>query len=79
MRHHSKLNKNANSDHHRPQTVKDKRHGGKWNKNKNKNKNQSGNGGGGREGNFEPSLGPAAGGGVTKPGQKTKGGLKLLG
>lgn len=62
----------------RPHTVKDKRHGGKWN-NKNKNKNRSGNGSGGREGNYEPSLGPAASAGVVKPGQKTKNGLKLLG
>ncbi|KAK8050377.1 hypothetical protein PG994_012107 [Apiospora phragmitis] len=69
----------------RPQTVKDKHHGGKWNKNKNRNnrnqnQNRGGNGGGagGRENSFEPSLGPAPSG-VTKPGQKTKGGLKLLG
>ncbi|CAJ2513869.1 Uu.00g019880.m01.CDS01 [Anthostomella pinea] len=68
----------------KPQTVKDKRHpNNKYNKNKNKNKNRSGNGSGGgdaggREEGFEPSLGPQ-GGGITKPGQKTKGGLKLLG
>ncbi|KAI0014270.1 hypothetical protein F4779DRAFT_558973 [Xylariaceae sp. FL0662B] len=67
----------------KPTTVKDKHGNNKWNKNKNKNKNRSGNGvggggGGGREGSFEPNLGPA-GGGVHKPGQKTKGGLKLLG
>ncbi|KAK8088233.1 RNP domain-containing protein [Apiospora hydei] len=69
----------------KPQTVKDK-HGGKWNKNKNRNnrnqnQNRGGNGGGAggaRENSFEPSLGPAPSG-VTKPGQKTKGGLKLLG
>lgn len=66
----------------RPQTVKEK-HGGKWNKNKNRNnrnQNRGGNGGGagGRENSFEPSLGPNPSG-VTKPGQKTKGGLKLLG
>ncbi|ETS87507.1 hypothetical protein PFICI_01335 [Pestalotiopsis fici W106-1] len=61
----------------KPHTVKDKRHGGKWN-NKNNNRNRSGNGSGGREGSFEPSLGPASGG-VVKPGQKTKNGLKLLG
>lgn len=70
----------------RPQTVKDK-HGGKWNKNKNRNsrnqnqnQNRGGNGGGagGRENSFEPSLGPTPTG-VTKPGQKTKSGLKLLG
>ncbi|KAI1170540.1 RNA-binding domain-containing protein [Nemania sp. FL0916] len=65
----------------KPQIVKDKHHGGKWNKNKNnKNKNRSGNGSGagGRENSFEPHLGPA-GGGVTKPGAKTKDGLRLLG
>ncbi|KAH6660590.1 hypothetical protein BKA67DRAFT_653760 [Truncatella angustata] len=61
----------------KPHTVKDKRNNGKWN-NKNKNKNRSGNGNGGSEGNFEPGLGPASGG-VVKPGQKTKNGLKLLG
>lgn len=70
---------------HRPTTVKDKHHGGKWNKNKNKNKNRGGSGGGaggggagGQGGSYEPSLGPQ-GAGVTKPGQKTKNGLKLLG
>ncbi|ORY66306.1 uncharacterized protein BCR38DRAFT_429851 [Pseudomassariella vexata] len=68
----------------KPQTVKDKHHNNKWNKNKNKNKNKSrggngsGTGGDTGEGSFEPALGPH-GGGVTKPGQKTKGGLKLLG
>ncbi|KAI1103971.1 RNA-binding domain-containing protein [Jackrogersella minutella] len=54
---------------------------GRWGKNhnKNKNKNRGGGGAGGkREGSFEPNLGPAAAG-VHKPGQKTKGGLKLLG
>ncbi|KAK6199723.1 hypothetical protein LQW54_009977 [Pestalotiopsis sp. IQ-011] len=61
----------------KPHTVKDKRHGGKWN-NKNKNRNRSGNGSGAREDSFEPTLGPASGG-VVKPGQKTKNGLKLLG
>ncbi|KAI0206410.1 hypothetical protein F4808DRAFT_118763 [Astrocystis sublimbata] len=70
----------------KPQVVKDKRNGGRWNKNKNKNnnnnnnKNRSGNGGGtgGRDDSFEPHLGPT-GGGVTKPGSKTKDGLRLLG
>ncbi|CCC10253.1 hypothetical protein SMACR_02831 [Sordaria macrospora] len=38
-----------------------------------------GGGAGGAGGGYEPHLGPAHGGGVTKPGQKTKGGLKLLG
>ncbi|KAI0152562.1 RNA-binding domain-containing protein [Hypoxylon sp. NC0597] len=66
----------------KPTVMKDN----KWNKNhknKNKNKNRGGSGSGGggggkREGSFEPHLGPAAAG-VHKPGQKTKGGLKLLG
>ncbi|RYO98555.1 hypothetical protein DL764_007062 [Monosporascus ibericus] len=64
----------------KPTTVKEKGGaGGKWkNSSNNKNKNRAGNGNGRREGSFEPHLGPA-GGGVTKPGQKTKGGLKLLG
>ncbi|KAJ1333324.1 RNA-binding protein 42 [Microdochium nivale] len=63
--------------------VKDKHSGGKWNKNKNKNRQGGGSGGsgagrGGNDGAYEAHLG-AHGGGVTKPGQKTKGGLKLLG
>ncbi|KAI1268945.1 RNA-binding domain-containing protein [Xylariaceae sp. FL1019] len=68
----------------KPQVVKDKHHHGKWNKNKNRNKNnqnRSGNGSGSgnkRDEGYEPHLGPA-GGGVTKPGQKTKDGLRLLG
>ncbi|KAI0419185.1 RNA-binding domain-containing protein [Xylaria grammica] len=65
----------------KPQIIKDKHHGGKWNKNKNKNnKNRSGNGSGTgrREDGFEPHLGPT-GGGITKPGTKTKDGLRLLG
>ncbi|KAH9891402.1 hypothetical protein F4778DRAFT_333046 [Xylariomycetidae sp. FL2044] len=66
----------------KPQAVKEKNHGNnRWNKNKNKNKNRHNNGNGsgsGREGSHEPNLG-AKGGGVYKPGQKTKGGLKLLG
>lgn len=59
------------------------RDGGRWGKGgrngKGKGKNKGGNGGGGkREGSSEPHLGPVNGG-VHKPGQKTKGGLKLLG
>ena len=51
---------------------------------KNKNRNRSGNGNGGGSngggyGGYEPNQGPYAGAGVTKPGQKTKNGLKLLG
>lgn len=56
--------------------AKDKDRHGKKN-----NKKKGGNGGGGNGGNggYEPSLGPINGGGVTKPGQRTKNGLKLLG
>lgn len=55
---------------------KDRNHG----RNKNKNKNKSGNGGsGGGAAAYEPNLGPVGGVGVTKPGQKTKNGLRLLG
>ena len=46
---------------------KDRQHG------KNKNKSKS------RGGSFSPHLGPQIGDGIHKPGQKTKGGLKLLG
>ncbi|KAK4161972.1 RNA-binding protein 42 [Cladorrhinum sp. PSN259] len=45
-------------------------------------KSGSGAGAGGYDGGsggYEPHLGPMPGGGITKPGQKTKGGLKLLG
>ncbi|KAI6086204.1 hypothetical protein F4821DRAFT_239081 [Hypoxylon rubiginosum] len=77
----------------KPTASRDKNHNNKWNnRNKNKNKNRNGgsgsggggggngsNGGGGKEGgSYEPHLGPVAAG-VHKPGQKTKGGLKLLG
>ncbi|KAF9879947.1 hypothetical protein CkaCkLH20_02758 [Colletotrichum karsti] len=60
--------------------VKDKDHHNNRNK---KNKKHSGHGGGGNKhengGGYEPSLGPVHHHGVTKPGQKTKNGLKLLG
>lgn len=59
--------------------VKEKNHGGR---NKgggggggNRNNDKSGGGGNG----YEPNLGPKQGAGVTKPGQKTKNGLRLLG
>jgi len=55
--------------------VKDKGGKGKY---QHKNKGGNGNGTGGGGGGYEPYLG-ATGAGVTKPGQKTKGGLKLLG
>lgn len=67
--------------------AKDKgpRGGRNGNKKNNHNNNKSGNGGGGGgggnggNGGYEPHLGPASGAGVTKPGQKTKNGLRLLG
>lgn len=77
----------------KPTVLKDDRKGGKWKDKKNtqnkEKKSRSGMGagvghdgggsGGGAGGGYEPHLGPAHGSGVTKPGQKTKGGLKLLG
>lgn len=60
--------------------AKEKDRGNKYkNKNKNKNKNGSGGGGDAEGGAYEPSAGPLPGGGITKPGQKTKNGLRLLG
>ncbi|KAL2021456.1 hypothetical protein VTK56DRAFT_7209 [Thermocarpiscus australiensis] len=65
----------------KPQPVKEDR----------KSKNQKKSGGGNKSGSgmgtgqdgaaaaYEPRLGPTPSGGITKPGQKTKGGLKLLG
>lgn len=56
--------------------VKNKTHGGKKNYQNNKNnRNNNSNAGGG----YEPQLGPKSGAGITKPGQKTKNGLRLLG
>ncbi|POR31273.1 Putative RNA-binding protein [Tolypocladium paradoxum] len=54
--------------------VKEKGKYGKHNK-----KSGGGNQPGGGAGGYEASLGPLGGAGVTKPGQKTKNGLKLLG
>ncbi|KAG4216788.1 hypothetical protein PC116_g34731, partial [Phytophthora cactorum] len=70
----------------KPTVIKDNNRWNKNGKNKNKNKNRGGSGGGGGNGNgngkhnegYEPHLGPVPTG-VHKPGQKTKGGLKLLG
>ncbi|KAK4237036.1 RNA-binding protein 42 [Achaetomium macrosporum] len=64
----------------KPQVVKEDRKG----KNNKSGGNKSGSGmgagaGANGPGAYEPHLGPVAGGGITKPGQKTKGGLKLLG
>ncbi|KJZ72641.1 hypothetical protein HIM_08000 [Hirsutella minnesotensis 3608] len=55
--------------------AKEKGKGGKNSGHKNNGKGAGQQGAGG----YEPSLGPMAGGGVTKPGQKTKNGLRLLG
>lgn len=65
----------------KPQVTKDNRHHGKGKNQKKGGKGggSSGNGSGKRDAGYEPHLGPASGGGVTKPGQKTRGGLKLLG
>ncbi|AEO54103.1 hypothetical protein MYCTH_2296252 [Thermothelomyces thermophilus ATCC 42464] len=65
----------------KPVVVKEERKG-KNNNNKKSGGNKSGSGmGAGNDGTgaYEPHLGPMAGSGITKPGQKTKGGLKLLG
>ncbi|KAK0729318.1 hypothetical protein B0T21DRAFT_370798 [Apiosordaria backusii] len=68
----------------KPQSVKDERKGRHQHKRGNGG-NKAGNGmGQGQEkgagaGAYEPHLGPVGGGGIVKPGQKTKGGLKLLG
>lgn len=55
--------------------VKEKNYG----KNKGNNRNNDKSGGGAGGGGYEPNLGPKQGGGVMKPGQKTKNGLRLLG
>ncbi|KAK4201807.1 hypothetical protein QBC40DRAFT_277582 [Triangularia verruculosa] len=66
----------------KPQTVKEERKGKHQHK-RGSGGNKSGNGMGHEQeksaGAYQPHLGPAAGGGIVKPGQKTKGGLKLLG
>lgn len=68
----------------KPQVVKEDRHGkGKNHNKKNNDGNKSGNGmSGGKKqdgtGTYEPHLG-AVGAGISKPGQKTRGGLKILG
>lgn len=59
-------------------SVKDDRRKGKNYKNKNKGGKNSGSGAGNGDDGYSPHLGPQ-GGGVVKPGQKTKGGLTLLG
>ncbi|TLD26709.1 hypothetical protein PspLS_04483 [Pyricularia sp. CBS 133598] len=63
----------ANTDIKVTNVKPDKRHGGR----NDKRKGNGGGGGGG--GGYEPRLGPHNPGGIVKPGQKTKGGLKLLG
>ncbi|KHN95303.1 RNP domain protein [Metarhizium album ARSEF 1941] len=63
--------------------VKEKRNGKNNRNNWKKSGNQQGAGsnadGGGTYGTYEPALGPVAPTGVTKPGQRTKNGLRLLG
>ena len=67
----------------KPAMVREERKGKKKNHKKGGGGNKSGSGIGGAGadggGGYEPHLGPMAGSGITKPGQKTKGGLKLLG
>lgn len=60
----------------KPAVHKDDRRKGKNFKKKGGKNNGSGAGNG--DGGYSPHLGPS-GGGIVKPGQKTKGGLKLLG
>ncbi|KAK0703725.1 hypothetical protein B0T26DRAFT_658454 [Lasiosphaeria miniovina] len=66
------------------QVVKEDRRGARNHKRSskpnedNKNKSGSGVGDGKDSAPYEPALGPI-GGGITKPGQKTRGGLRLLG
>ncbi|KAM0286961.1 hypothetical protein ACHAQH_000645 [Verticillium albo-atrum] len=60
--------------------VKEKGRGKHGRDNKNKNRGGNGSGAGGRqEGGGDAALGPVHHGGVSKPGQKTKNGLRLLG
>ncbi|KAK0753925.1 hypothetical protein B0T18DRAFT_313259 [Schizothecium vesticola] len=65
----------------KPVVLKDDRRNHKNKKKDRSDKKKSGSGGGAQDGAaaYEPHLGPMSGGGVTKPGQKTRGGLKLLG
>ncbi|KAG5979843.1 hypothetical protein E4U55_004712 [Claviceps digitariae] len=85
---HPVIVKKANTDI-KAVNVKDKK-SGRNNRNNNKKSGQhhsqqqqqhSGTNHGGASGSnaYEPSLGPASHAGVTKPGQKTKNGLRLLG
>lgn len=62
-------------------TVKDKKGGKNSRNNHHKKSGSQQNGGrhGGSGNGYEPSLGPVVPAGVTKPGQKTKNGLRLLG
>lgn len=81
---HPVVVKKANTEIKVANVRDDGRGGGKGGKNnkgyRNKHKGGSGGGGGGQyEGGYEPQLGPAGGGGVQKAGQKTRGGLKILG
>jgi hypothetical protein len=72
---HPVVVRKANTEIKVTNNNKNKNHKGKGN-----HKNKSGSGaGGGAGGSYEPGLGPVHPGGVVKPGQKTKNGLKLLG
>ncbi|KAL1883148.1 hypothetical protein VTK73DRAFT_9515 [Phialemonium thermophilum] len=63
----------------KPQVIKEDRHSkGKNHKKTGTSKSGSGPGKHDTVSSYEPHLG-AVGGGITKPGQRTKGGLKLLG
>ncbi|KAK2592470.1 hypothetical protein QQS21_009815 [Conoideocrella luteorostrata] len=78
---HPVIVKKANTDI-KSVNVKDKRSGKNNNRNNNYSKSQnqqSGSHHGVSGGGYEPALGPVAPMGVTKPGQKTKNGLRLLG
>lgn len=76
---HPVIVKKANTEI-KTSNVKDKKGGGKNKNNWKKSGNQQGGGGNaGGSGGYEPALGPVAPTGVTKPGQKTKNGLRLLG
>ncbi|KAG6086739.1 hypothetical protein E4U15_000451 [Claviceps sp. LM218 group G6] len=92
---HPVIVKKANTDIKAVNVKEKKKGGGKNNRNHyNKDNKKSGGNqqqqpqqqhqsgaghGGASAGTYEPSLGPHSNGGVTKPGQKTKNGLRLLG
>lgn len=73
--------KKAKDDIVRKNVKEDKRNNGGKNNKHGGNRGGSGSGAATGAGGaaYEPQLGPVRSGGVVKPGQKTKGGLKLLG